>query len=117
MRATAILSTSILLLAAAVAGAQDNQSSGYYSIGQLVFFSKTEPVHPNWAGFVEVRFDSPVTWVLATSCSRSAVAIRAEDTHLMAGMQTALALNRSVRLFIEDSQVIDGVCILRAVQY
>ncbi len=97
--------------------AQNNYTNSYYPVGKLVFFSKTEPVYPSWAGFVEVTFDAPITWAVSTGCSTTAAVIRNEDNHLISAIQTALALNRSVRLFVDDSQTVGNVCILRAIQY
>ena len=111
------LTTFVLLLAPAFANAQDNYTSAYYPVAQLIFYSKTEPIHPNWAGFAQVTFDAPIAWAVSTTCSTSGVAIRAGDTHLMAAIQTALAMNRNVRFFVDDAQAVDGVCILRAIQY
>jgi hypothetical protein len=106
-----------LILVCGLARAQNSYTAAYYPIGNLVFFSKTEPVYPQWAGFVEVVFDSPVNWATPTTCSTTGVAIRNADNHLISGIQTALALNRNVRFFVDDAQTVDGVCILRAIQY
>lgn len=105
------------LLISNLAAAQDNYTDAYYEIRDLIIFSKVEPVHPAWAGYVQVRFTQPLVWVVPNTCNTGSAAIRPEDTHIIAAIQTAWKMGRNLRLFADDSQRIDGsYCILRAVQ-
>jgi len=101
------------------ASAQDNHSSTFVTISNIVFYSTGDPVYPQWAGVTEVIFAQPIAWAAASSCSTTAVAIRAADKTLVAAVQTALATGRTVELFVDDAQAVDssGVCYLRAVEY
>lgn len=100
------------------AQAANNSTNSYYEIKNLIFWSKTEPVYPNWAGYVSVEFTQSLAWVTAGVCHSTTVAIRPQDNHVMSAVQTAFASGRSVRLYVDDSQRIDGnICILRALQY
>ncbi len=96
------------------AAAQDNYSTTFIPIDQVVFYSNSEPIYPAWAGYAEVIFTQAIAWSKATSCSTAAVAIRAADVHLISAAELALASGRNVRVSVEDSQILSGVCILRA---
>lgn len=107
-----------LLSAASAAEAQNNYTNSYYEIKDLVFFSKTETVYPTWAGYVSMTLTQPITWAIPNVCSDGSVAIRPEDNHIIAAVQTAFASGRTVRLYVDDAQRLSGnFCILRAVQY
>jgi hypothetical protein len=107
-----------LLLAASATEAQNNSTNSYYEMKDLVFFSKQEPIYPIWAGYVQITFTQPISWVIPNVCSDLSVAIRPEDTHIIAAVQAAFVSGRGVRLYVDDAVRLSGsYCVLRAVQY
>jgi hypothetical protein len=105
------------LLAVQVAQAQNNYSTTFANITNLVFYSASDDIYPLYDGTVVVLFAQPITWVYGTTCATTAVAIRSTDKTLMTGVQAALATGRPVQVFVDDSQTVDGVvCYLRAIE-
>jgi hypothetical protein len=107
----------VFLLTTQLAQAQNNFSTGFVTIANLVFYSASDDVYPLYDGSVVVSLSAPVTWQFGNSCANTAVAIRPGDKTLMTAVQTALATGRPVQLFVDDAQTVDGVvCWLRAVE-
>jgi hypothetical protein len=114
----ALIVAALLLSAAIPALAANNYTNVSYEIRDVVLFSKQDPVYPEWAGFVEVEFVQPLAWAVSGVCAGSGVAIRGTDTHLIASAQTAYAMSRPIRVYVDDSQRLSGgYCILRAFSY
>ncbi len=102
---------------AAMAQAQNTYSNGFVTISNLVFYSGSDTIYPQYAGAAVVSFAAPVTWVNSTGCASTAVAIRAGDKTLITAVETALAIGRPIQVFVDDAQTVDGVvCWLRAVE-
>jgi hypothetical protein len=105
------------LLAAQSVSAANNYSTAFITISNLVFYSVSDDVYPQYAGAVAVYLAKPITWQFGNNCSTTAVAIRSGDKPLMTAVETALATGRPVQLFVDDSQTVDGVvCYLRAIE-
>lgn len=119
MKSSVIASCSLLLISAfGTVQAANNSTNAYYEIKNVIFWSKSDPIYPQWAGKVSIEFTQPLVWTSLGVCSITTVAVRETDTHVMSAVQTALASGRSVRLYVDDSQRIDGTyCIVRALQY
>lgn len=115
---TRVLAAGIVgLLAAESAAANNNYSTTFVTISNLVFYSLSDDVYPLYDGVVVVYLAQAVTWQFGNTCATTAVAIRSGDKPLMTAVQTALATGRPVQLFVDDSQTVDGVvCWLRAVE-
>ena len=115
---TRVLAAGIVgLLAARSAAAANNYSTTFITIANLVFYSASDDVYPQYDGTVVVYLAQPITWQFGNRCATSAVAIRGSDTPLMTAVQTALATGRPIQLFVDDSQTVDGVvCWLRAIE-
>ncbi len=118
----AIVGAGVLIVTCALwasaANAQDNHSASFMTLQNLVFYSANDTVYPQYAGTVEVLFTAPIIWYTSTRCSTGAVAIRGTDTALISAAQTALATGRSVEIFVDDTQTVDGVvCFVRAIEY
>jgi hypothetical protein len=113
-----VLLTGVMgLLAAQIAQAQDNYSTSFVAIANLVFYSTNDAVYPQYDGAVVVLFAKPIAWSFGNSCATTAVAIRSGDKPLMTAVQAALATGRPIQVFVDDSQTVDGVvCYLRAVE-
>jgi hypothetical protein len=108
----------LMLVALGSANAQNNSTSSYYEIRNVIFWSKIEPIYPTWAGYISVEFTQPLVWATTGTCNTSTVAVRPEDTHIISAVQVALATGKPVRLYSDDAQRVDGsYCILRALQY
>jgi hypothetical protein len=105
------------LLAAEAAQAQNNYSTTFAQISNLVFYSASDDVYPAYDGTVVVLFAQPITWTYGGTCATGTVAIRSADKTLMTGVQAALATGRPIKVFVDDSQTVDGVvCFLRAIE-
>ena len=119
MKKSIVAGCGLLLIAAfGTVQAANNWTSAYYEIKNVVFWSKSDPIYPQWQGYVSVEFTQPLVWGIPGICSTTTVAVRPADTHVISAVQTALASGRTVRLYVDDSQRIDGTnCILRALQY
>jgi hypothetical protein len=99
------------------AHAQDNYSTTFLTITNLVFYSGSDTVYPQYAGATVVNFATPVIWTFGGPCATGVVAIRSSDKSLITAVQTAQATGRPIRVFVDDSQTVDGVvCWLRAVE-
>jgi hypothetical protein len=99
------------------AHAQNNYSTTFITITNLTFYSGSDTVYPQYAGATVVNFATPVIWTFGGPCATGAVAIRNSDRSLITAVQTAQATGRSIRVFVDDSQTVDGVvCWLRAVE-
>jgi hypothetical protein len=118
MKRVAVSCFLILLGILGTAQAQNNSTSSYYEIKNVIFWSKNEPIYPQWAGYVSVEFTQAIVWETPGVCNSVSVAVRPEDNHIISAIQTALASGRSVRLYVDDAQRISGnYCILRVLQY
>jgi hypothetical protein len=105
------------MLMTGIALAQNNYSTTFVPITNLVFYSANDDIYPLYAGTAVVTFATPVIWTFGGSCSTGAVAIRSNDKSLMTTVQTAQATGRPIQVFVDDSQTVDGVvCWLRAVE-
>ena len=105
------------LLVAGTAEAGNNYSTAFVTISNLVFYSASDDIFPQYDGTVVVSFAQPVTWIFGNRCATSVAAIRSGDKTLMTAVQTALATGRPIQVFVDDAQTVDGiVCYLRAVQ-
>jgi hypothetical protein len=100
-----------------IAHAQNNYSTTFVTISNLVFYSGSDTVYPQYAGAAVVNFATPLTWAFGSPCATGAVAIRSSDKSLMTAVQTAQATGRPIQVFVDDSQTVDGVvCWLRAIE-
>ena len=100
-----------------IAHAQNNYSTTFVTITNLVFYSGSDTVYPQYAGATVVSFATPVIWTFGGPCATGSVAIRSSDKSLITAVQTAQATGRPVQVFVDDSQTVDGVvCWLRAVE-
>lgn len=113
---TGTAALAVSLLASPIDAAND-YSTSFLTIATLTYYSLAEPIYPTFEGVVEVYFTQPIAWTAQTSCSKNAVVIRGTDEPLVSAVQVALATNRPIRLFVDDSQQLSGICYLRAVEY
>jgi hypothetical protein len=105
------------MLMTGIAEAQNNYSTTFVTITNLVFYSANDGVYPQYAGAAVVNFATPVIWAFGGPCATGAVAIRSNDKSLMTAVETAQATGRPIQVFVDDSQTVDGlVCWLRAVE-
>jgi len=105
------------MLMSGVALARDNYSTTFVAVTNLVFYSANDDIYPQYAGAAVVNFATPVGWAFGGPCATGAVAIRSNDKSLMTAVETAQATGRPIRVFVDDSQTVDGVvCWLRAVE-
>jgi len=105
------------LLTTGIALAQNNYSTTFVTITNLVFYSANDDIYPRYAGAAVVNFATPVIWTFGGPCATGAVAIRPNDKPLMTAVETAQATGRPIQVFVDDSQTVDGVvCWLRAVE-
>ena len=105
------------LLVTGIAAAQNNYSTTFVGITNLVFYSANDSVYPQYAGAAVVNFATPVIWAFGGPCATGTVAIRSNDKSLMTAVETAQATGRPIQVFVDDSQTVDGVvCWLRAVE-
>lgn len=105
------------LLVSQLVRAQNNYSTTFITIENLVFYSASDGIYPLYDGATAVYLAQPITWQFGNSCSNTVVAIRPGDKTLMTAVQTALATGRPVQLFVDDAQTVDGVvCWLRALE-
>jgi hypothetical protein len=112
-----ILATVVGLLAVPSAQAGNNYSTTFVTISNLVFYSASDDIYPQYDGAAVVNFATPVTWALGNNCATTAVAIHPADKSLMTAVQAAQATGRPIHVFVDDSQTVDGVvCWLRAVE-
>ncbi len=112
-----LLASGLCLLATAPKGwAANDYSTEFMPIGRLTAYSFGETIYPAWAQTVEVIFSSPITWKNSTTCSANAVVIYPTDAPLVIAVHQALATGRPVRVFVDDSKQLNGVCYLRAVE-
>jgi len=111
------LTAIMALLTAQAALAQNNYSTTFIGITNLVFYSASDDIYPAYDGTVVVLMYTPITWAYGGTCATTAVAIRSADKTLMTGVQAALATGRPIQVFVDDSQTVDGVvCYLRALE-
>jgi hypothetical protein len=111
------LTAIMALLTAQGALAQNNYSTAFVAISNLVFYSASDDIYPQYDGTVVVLFAQPVTWRYGSTCATTVVAIRSADKTLMTGVQAALATGRPIQVFVDDAQTVDGiVCYLRALE-
>ena len=104
------------MLTTGVALAQNNYSTAFVGITNLVFYSASDHIYPLYAGATVVNFGTPVVWAFGGPCATGAVAIRPDDKPLITAVQAAQATGRPVQVFVDDSQTVDGVvCWLRAI--
>jgi hypothetical protein len=114
-RALAAGIVGLLTMQPALAG--NNNSTTSITIANLVFYSASDDIYPQYAGTVVVNMAQPITWQFGNNCATTAVAIRSADKTLMTAVETALATGRPIQVFVDDSQTVDGVvCYLRAVE-
>ncbi len=97
--------------------AHDLHSDSKVKISSLKFYANDEPMNPSWAGLIQVKFEQPVIWSQENICRNDQVAIKNEDSHLVAAVQTAYALDKSISVQSDTTLLIDTVCILRTLQY
>jgi hypothetical protein len=107
----------LVTLMAGMAQAQNNYSTTFVPITNLVFYSANDGIYPLYAGATVVNFGTPVIWTFGGPCATGAVAVRPNDKSLITAVETAQATGRPVQVFVDDSQTVDGVvCWLRAVE-
>lgn len=113
-----IVAAVISLAVAQTAQAANNATDSFNEIKDLIFYSNQEPIVTVWAGYLSVQFTQPLVWSTPGVCHQTTVAIRPDDKHLMAAVQTAFALGKPLRVYTDDSQKLSGTyCILRALLY
>jgi len=112
-----LLAATASMLAAQAAQAQNNYSTTFVTISNLVFYSASDSVYPQYAGSAVINFATPLVWRYGNTCATGTVAIRPADKSLMTAVQAAQATGRPVQVFVDDAQTVDGVvCWLRAVE-
>lgn len=120
MLARLLVTVFLGLLAINSAQAANNSSQSFIYINNLIVYSNSDKIFPQWAGAVGVTFRTGIAWSTPTSCSNTQVAIRSTDQNLMLVVQTAWSANVPIRLFVDDSYTLPtetGVaCYLRAVE-
>jgi hypothetical protein len=105
------------MLVTGIALAQNNYSTTFVGVTNLVFYSANDAIYPPYAGAAVVNFGTPVIWAFGGACATGSVAIRPNDKSLMTAVATAQATGRPIQVFVDDSQTVDGVvCWLRAVE-
>lgn len=112
-----IIVIGISLMLCPLVQATTNYTVASYPISKLIFFSSSDPQAPNWSGYVRLVLSQPVVWAASSPCEATSVAVRPDDKHIFAAAQAALASERSVQLFIDEAQIMNGICTLRALQY
>ena len=121
MRSTLIVRVAVAgllgMLMTGIVEAQNNYSTTFLPITNLVVYSGNDTIYPQYAGATVVTFGTPVTWAFGGTCATGAVAIRSGDKSLLTAVETAQATGRPIQVFVDDSQTVDGiVCWVRAVE-
>lgn len=97
------------------ASATQVYTNAFASIYRIGTYSKFH-LDPTFQGYVRVFFALPVTWT-SGACDTGSVFVRKDDSTLIAAVQAAMASDRSIQVFSDDTiAAIAGICTATYIQ-
>lgn len=109
-----IILLTVMVVSSAAAQNNYTPAATYYPIQQLTFYSTTEPLYPQWAGFTHIVFSQTLSWSTPNVCDNRSAVIRPADKHILSAVLAAYATGKGLRIYADDVQKLGEVCIIRA---